>query len=173
MNAGDILLKFFVVFALGFTPIAEVRGAIPLAYKFFMVDVRNTLLFSIASLFGVIGNLVIAPLVLFALDKIEKIILKSKLVPAFIKKAYLSLLSYVRARAKKYENIEAVGLTLFVAIPLPVTGAWTGSLIAYILGLEKKKSLVCIELGVLCATTIMLTAILLFTSLLRVLGIEI
>lgn len=173
MVVENILVKMLAVFALGFMPVAEVRGALPLAYKFFMVDVRNPLLFSTACLLGVIGNLVIAPLILFALDKIERIILKSKFVPSFFKKAYLSLLSHVRVKAKKYENIEAIGLTLFVAIPLPFTGAWTGSLIAYVLGLDKKKSLICIELGVLGASTIMLIAILLFASLLRILGIEI
>ncbi|MEM1646010.1 MAG: small multi-drug export protein [Ignisphaera sp.] len=173
MIMEDILIKMLVVFILGFMPIAEVRGAIPLAYKLFMIDVRNPLLFSVACLFGILGNLVIAPLILFALNKIERIILRSKFTPSLFKKVYLSLITYVRVKAKKYENIEAIGLMLFVAIPLPFTGAWTGSLIAYALGIDKKKSLLCVELGVLGASTIVLIAILLFASLLRILGIKI
>lgn len=173
MVVENTLLKMLMVFALGFMPIAEVRGALPLAYKFFMVDVRDPLLFSVACLFGVLGNLVIAIIILFALDKIEMIILRSKFIPNLLKKTYLNLISYIRTKAKRYEKIEAIGLTLLVAIPLPFTGAWTGSLIAYVLGLDKKKSFICIELGVLGASTIVLVAILSFTSLLRILGIEV
>ena len=67
--------------------------------------------------------------------------------------------TWIEERAmKKSEQIEKYGywgLLLFVGIPLPGTGAWTGSLLAVLFGLEKKKSLFCIFLGVLLAGFIM------------------
>lgn len=173
MYIEDVLMKMLIVFILGLAPVAEVRGAIPLAFKFFMLDFGDSLLFLVACLWGILGNLIIAPIVLFALYRIDRFILNSKLVPNIIRKFYLNVLSYTRVRAKRYENIKAIGLMLYVAIPLPFTGAWTGSLIAYMLGLNKKKSLICIEIGVLIASAIVLIAIFLFTSLLRILGIEV
>jgi uncharacterized membrane protein len=49
------------------------------------------------------------------------------------------------------EKYKLVGLTLFVAIPLPVTGAWTASLVSYILGLNFWHAFIAITIGVLCA----------------------
>lgn len=169
---ADVMIRMLAVFILGLAPISEVRGAIPLAYKFFMIDLESPKLFAVACACGVLGNLAIAPLVLLALDKIERVVLGSRYVPGFIKKLYLKVLHYVRGRARKYERIEMVGLLAFVAVPLPFTGAWTGSLVAYVLGLDRKKSIACIELGVLIATAIVLSALTAFTTLLKVFGIE-
>ena len=69
---------------------------------------------------------------------------------------------WVRARADKrkarIERAEFWGLVLFVAIPLPGTGAWTGSLIAALLGIERKKAFLAIALGALGAGVIMTLA---------------
>ena len=56
----------------------------------------------------------------------------------------------------KIDKLKYYGLFLFVAIPLPTTGAWTGSLIAALLGLDKKKSWLAASLGVIAAGLIML-----------------
>ena len=56
----------------------------------------------------------------------------------------------------KIEKLEYIGLLLFVGIPLPGTGAWTGSLIAALLNMDKKKSLIYAILGVVLAGIIML-----------------
>ena len=58
------------------------------------------------------------------------------------------------------ERYEELALLLFVAIPLPVTGAWTGSLVSYLFGLNKLKSLFFIFIGVLMAGAIMLALVL-------------
>ena len=66
------------------------------------------------------------------------------------------LFSRTRDRAdKKIREYEYLGLLLFVALPLPFTGAWTGSLIAYLFDLEFKRSLFTIFIGVLIAASIM------------------
>ncbi len=56
-----------------------------------------------------------------------------------------------RRAAKSVERWEELALFLFVAVPLPGTGAWTGSLVAYLFGLDYKKSLLTINAGVLAA----------------------
>jgi uncharacterized membrane protein len=62
-----------------------------------------------------------------------------------------------RIRAnKKIENYETLGLLLFVAIPLPFTGAWTGSLIAYLFDLNFYRSLLIIFLGIIISVSIMI-----------------
>ncbi len=60
----------------------------------------------------------------------------------------------------EFEKYGSIGLAIFVGIPLPATGAWTGCLIAWILGLERKKSLLAISLGVVVAGIIVLILIL-------------
>ncbi|MEM0006277.1 MAG: small multi-drug export protein, partial [Ignisphaera sp.] len=66
--------------------------------------------------------------------------------------------------ASKVNRYSIIGLAVFVAIPLPGTGAWTGSLVAYILGIDRRRALVAIELGVIGASLIV--------SLASILGIE-
>jgi len=173
MLTWDVIAKFLLVFLMGFIPIAEVRGAIPFAYKFFVIDAKSYTLFSISCIIGILANLLIAPIILYALDKIEMVILGNRCMPRIIRSLYVKVISYVRNKTKRYESIEALGLAIFVAVPLPFTGAWTGSLIAYMLGLDKKKSLISIEAGVICASLIVLLAILIFTSILKIFGIEI
>jgi uncharacterized membrane protein len=53
----------------------------------------------------------------------------------------------VRAGSKKIERYKELGLILFIGVPLPMTGLWTGSAIAAFLGLDFKKSLLCAMLG--------------------------
>jgi uncharacterized membrane protein len=83
---------------------------------------------------------------------------------------------YIRMIQKRVDRIEArlpvygyFALTLFVAIPLPVTGAWTGTLIAWILGLERTRSKAAIALGVCIAGLIILIASLGILNLLSLL----
>ena len=61
----------------------------------------------------------------------------------------------VDSKREQIDKYGYLGLILFVGIPLPGTGAWTGSLIAIMLGLNKKKSFVCIIVGVILASIIM------------------
>ena len=61
----------------------------------------------------------------------------------------------VSSKRGQIDKYGYLGLILFVGIPLPGTGAWTGSLLAVMLGLDRKKSFICIILGVLIASVIM------------------
>ena len=65
---------------------------------------------------------------------------------------------------KRYDSLGFIALALLVAIPLPGTGAWTGCLVAWLLGLERKKSIISISLGVLIAGLLILAGALSFIS---------
>lgn len=77
----------------------------------------------------------------------------------------------VRKKSKKFEIYKEIALITFVGIPLPVTGIWTGSIIASLLGFDFKKSIICIVLGNLLSAVILLTLSLLFPAVLEALGI--
>lgn len=149
------LVKFFIrifgglnkeiaIFIISLFPILELRGGM-LAASFLHVEFFRALIICI------IGNLVPIPFILMLLEYFlylfEKWNVTSKIVRWLEKKVELK-----RNQIDKYGYL---GLILFVGIPLPGTGAWTGSLIAVMLGLDKKKSFICIILGVILASIIM------------------
>ena len=74
-------------------------------------------------------------------------------------------------RQGKVQKYETFGLFLFVAIPLPMTGAWTGALVASLLKLNFRKSMLSIALGVLCAGVIVSVICLFFRQLLPYIGL--
>jgi uncharacterized membrane protein len=129
-------------------PILELRASIPIAI------VRYHFSWYYAYLFSIIGNLLPVPFILKFLDAIISLLSKIR----FMEKLIQWFLSRTRRRGKIVERYERVGLTLFVAIPLPVTGAWTGSILAVIMGLKFKHSMISIFLGVLIAGVIVTCA---------------
>ena len=74
------------------------------------------------------------------------------------KNFYQAYLKRIQKKVDKFEERHAaygfIALTIFVSIPFPTTGAWTGTIIAWLLGLERKKSIIAIACGVLIAGTI-------------------
>ena len=134
-------LKVVVVSAL---PISELRGGIPLALYLGFNPVE-------AYAISVVGNLLPIPFLLMFLSLIERIALRTPL-----SSIYLRIVRRTERRKDIIDKYGYLGLTLFVAIPLPVTGAWTGCPLAFLLGLDKIKSLVYIALGVALAGIIVL-----------------
>lgn len=136
--------KEVVVFIISILPILELRGGL-LAASLLKINFFRGLVICI------IGNLLPIPFVLLLLDYIFSLLRKwkitRKLVDWFERKVLLK-----REQIDKYGYF---GLLLFVGIPLPGTGAWTGSALAVLLGLDKKKSFIFIILGVLLAAVIM------------------
>jgi uncharacterized membrane protein len=106
---------------------------------------------------SVIGNMIPIPLILMFFPWVEKKLRRFKIFNRF----FDWLFARTRKKASKsVEKYEELALVLFVAIPLPITGAWTGSLVSYLFGLDRAKSLFFIFLGVLIAGAIMLTLVL-------------
>ena len=139
------------VFLIAMIPIFELRGAIPigiLEYKLSPLEV-----FPIA----IAGNMVPIFFILLFFDFVTRIFFKVPL----LKKILEAIFRRTRKKGEIIEKYEEIGLMLFVAIPLPVTGAWTGSLAAYLFGLRFWKSILFIFLGVLIAGVVVTTLTLL------------
>ena len=128
-------------------PIIELRGGLPFG-------VAMGLPYYLAFPFAVLGNLIPAPFIIVYIRRIFKLMRKympklNSMVDKLEKKAHL--------KGKKMQKYQYLGLWLFVAIPLPGTGAWTGCLAAAFLEMRLKKAMPAVILGVLTAGTIMLT----------------
>jgi uncharacterized membrane protein len=130
--------------AISVLPIIELRGGI-IAAK--LMGVAFLRAFPIC----IIGNILPIPFVLLLLDKIFALLRKFKFTSKFM--AFLD--RKVEKNRDKVERYGWLGLLLFVGIPLPGTGAWTGTLIANALKMPIKKSLPTIFLGVICAAIVM------------------
>lgn len=128
-------------------PIIELRAGLPFG-------VALGLPYYLAFPAAVIGNLLPAPFIIVYIRKVFMLMRKlspklNGIVDRLERKAHL--------KGEQVLKYETIGLWLFVAIPLPGTGAWTGSLAAAFLGMRLKKALPAVILGVLTAGTIMLT----------------
>ncbi|MBT3582951.1 small multi-drug export protein [Candidatus Woesearchaeota archaeon] len=134
------MFEYLMVFILGGFPIAEIRGAI--IYGMAM-NLNMYYVFAI----GALGNIIAVPIIFFALEKLKFIHLAKKL---FGNKTYIKIEKHQKAIDKWGE----LALLIFTAIPAPMTGAWTASLIAVLLKMNKKKSFVVITLGILIAGTV-------------------
>ncbi|UCD20475.1 MAG: small multi-drug export protein [candidate division WOR-3 bacterium] len=133
------------VFLTSMLPIVELRGALPLAIN--LLDITWPKAFAIAYL----GNIIPVPFILLLLNPAVKLL--SKIRP--FRKFFDWLFERTRKKSNKViERYEEIGLMAFVAIPLPGTGAWTGALIAFLFGLDFKKSLLVIGIGVFIAGVI-------------------
>ena len=141
-NLGHIMPAELVCFIVSLFPILECRGGLIVA-KLLGVNLLTALPICI------IGNILPVPFILLLLNKIFQFFKRTK---------HHKLVDKFEAHAmKKSESLsrgEFLGLLLFVGIPLPGTGAWTGSMIAALLGMDRKRSSVAIGLGVLLAAFI-------------------
>ena len=150
----EALKRFFLetvgrelcVFFCSMLPIIECRGAIPLGWGLGL-PWWQTVLFSIA------GNLLPVPFILLFIRAILRWMRNSSV------KLFSNTAAWLDRKIEKHkgtiEKYSYWGVVIFVAVPLPGTGAWTGTLIASVLGLEPKKSFLAATLGVLGATAIM------------------
>jgi len=155
-----ILPQWFQIFFWSMVPWVEARYVIPLlAMKLFGWEWWQA--FPLA----VVGNMLPVPFILLFFKFAEKFLRNYK----FWTRIMDWLFSRTRRRAdSKIRKYEYLGLILFVAIPLPFTGAWTGSLIAYLFDLKFSRSLVTIFFGIIISvaiTTLLYSAgLLLWTS---------
>ena len=143
--------KYLIVFLISMVPLIELRGAIPYAVGFGLPLVPSLIV-------ALVGNMIPVPLIfLFARRVLEWG--KDK---KYIGKFFSWCLEKGEKGGRKLEAKAGAGLyvalLLFVGIPLPGTGAWTGTLAASILDMDFKKSMLYIFLGLLLAAGIMLLA---------------
>ena len=142
---------YFLTVFLSFLPISELRGAIPFA-------VANNVPWYSAFILAVFCNAMVAPVCWIFLSTLHKLFLNMKWYSRFFE--YF----IERARNKLHNKVERwgwLGVALFVAIPLPFTGAWTGTLGAWVLGLSRRRTLAAVIAGVLAAGAIVSAVVLL------------
>tara|TARA_Y100000996_G_scaffold168964_1_gene131358 strand:- start:3237 stop:3737 length:501 start_codon:yes stop_codon:yes gene_type:complete len=132
------------VFILSMLPIAELRFSIPYGYFILEMPIFKTAILSI------IGNILIGYLIIIAIGPIMSNIRKIYL----FKKVINRIFSITRRKGARIDKLKFFGLLLFVGIPMPFTGVWTGSLAAYLFGLNTFKSILTIIGGVLLSSSI-------------------
>ena len=146
LNLGGKVGKEFIVFLISMVPILELRGGLLAAGPAFL-DIPMWQAIPIC----VIGNIIPIPFILLLITKIFDWMKGTKKLRPMVEKLEAKALS----KSDKIEQYEFWGLVLFVGIPLPGTGAWTGSLIAALLGIRFRKSFPAICLGIVVATVLM------------------
>ena len=133
-----------VIFIISLMPILGLRGGLLAASLLKIPEIE-------AIPISIIGNILPIPFILLFIKHIFKWMKKVNLFRGLIEKLEKRAMS----KSDKIQKYEFVGLMLFVGIPLPGTGAWTGALIASLLGIDIKKSSLAILCGILIATVIM------------------
>lgn len=130
-----------IIMIVSMMPIFELRGAIPLAVLHFKMPIATAFFVSW------VGNLIpILPIIYF-LEPIRKALSHVKIIDKFFTWFY----ARTYKKSKRVMKLGAIGLTLFVAIPLPVTGAWTGSVAAILFDIKPRYAFPAIILGVTIA----------------------
>ena len=145
---GLTSLKFgkeLIIFIISLMPILELRGGL-IAATLLGLDAVPSFIICF------IGNIIPIPFILWFITPIFNRMKKMKMFSGLVEKLEKKAMS----KKDKIEKLQYIGLLLFVGIPLPGTGAWTGSLIAALLDMNKKKALVAALLGVIMAGIIMM-----------------
>ena len=128
-------------------PIIELRGGIPFALS---QGLSPAAAFALALL----GNLAVVPILLWGFTWIERLLMRW----TFTRNIMEWVFTRSRRKGRWIERWGSIGLLLLVAIPLPGTGAWTGTIAARLLGLPNKRALPWIAMGVLIAGILVLFA---------------
>ena len=143
----ETLGRRWCVFLCSMLPIIELRGAIPLGVGMGLPWWQNYLL-------AVLGNMLPVPFILLFIEGFIAWMSRSKV--AFFNKIANKLTQKVEKKRDKIEKYSFWGVCFFIAIPLPVTGAWTGSMVAAVIGMKFWKAMLSALIGVMIAGVIML-----------------
>ncbi len=128
-----------IVFIISMLPISELRGALPVAINVYNIQ------WYFALPIAFVGNLLPIPFLFYFLERLRRLSARMGIVGVWVEK----FLNRTRRRAEFIERYGCLGLVLFIAIPLPLTGAWTGSIAAFLLGIRFRDAILPICLGVL------------------------
>ena len=143
-NLSQHISREMVIFIISVIPILELRGGL-LAASLLKVSAAKAIPICI------IGNIIPIPFILLFIRQIFKLMKKTKIFRGLIER----LEKRAMGKSDQIKRYEFLGLLLFVGVPLPGTGAWTGSLIASLLEVDIKKSSIAIFCGLIMATVIM------------------
>jgi len=136
---------YLTTFFLSMTPVGELRASLPLALLGYNMPV------GIAFLISYIGNIIPPILIILLLGKISKLLSERF---TFARRFFDWVFRHTRSKSKLIERYGTLGLIIFIAIPLPLTGAWTGSIASFLLGMNPIKSILSVLVGVFIAGVI-------------------
>ena len=136
--------KELIIVIISALPVVELRGALPVAINLFQMP------WYWAFYLAVIGNMLPVPILLLFFDSLAKLISKVTIG----KKLVDWVFRHTRRHEKMVQKYERLGLLLFVSVPLPITGAWTGAILAFILGIRFHWAFLSILCGVIIAGAI-------------------
>ena len=137
------MLAELKIFLIAMSPLFELRGSIPLALGVYHLPIWSAYLLSI------IGNLLPVIFILLLLESVSNYLSRRS---RFFSRFFTWLFERTRKKhAKTFERGKDLALMIFVAIPLPFTGAWTGALCAFVFGIPFKRALLAIAGGVAIA----------------------
>lgn len=152
----SILLKYLILFGISMVPVIELRGSIPTGI--IGMDLNPLLVY----LLSVIGNMLPVPVILLFVRRVFDWMKKKSERLGSIARKFEAKAESKKDKVQKYEFL---GLLIFVAIPAPGTGAWTGALIAAMLDMRLKRAIPAIFLGVITAGIIMTVGSVFFAEL--------
>lgn len=144
LEALNGLNKDLTVFIVSMVPILELRGGL-IASAILKIPYIRALVLCI------VGNMIPIPFILLFINEIFAILKKVKLTKGLVTR----IEEKAMGKSESIQRYEFWGLLLFVGIPLPGTGAWTGALVAALLRIKLKKAVPAIFLGILLASAIM------------------
>lgn len=150
MASLPLFIKYILTGLVGMLPIIELRGAIPVGVFTFHLNYIESFICSF------IGNVIPVYFIVKYIRPLFDFFGRWKIFKVIIDWATEKATKHIQEN-KRLQNAVSVGLFLFVAIPLPGTGAWVGSLIANFLDLPPKKAIPPIIIGVITAGVIVLT----------------
>ncbi len=146
-------LRLIYAIILSVLPVSELRGGLPLAILY--AEAHEIPIF-LVSILVILLNILAVFFAFYFLDNINKIFLKSRVYKRFFEGFIRRFQKKTDKFEEKYKTAGFLALMFFVAVPLPGTGAWTGCLISWLLGLDRKRSVLFISLGVILAGIIVL-----------------
>ena len=141
----SLLYKLIITFLVSMVPIIELRGGVPIATG---MGVEWYIALPIA----IIGNIIPVPFIIIFIKKIFAWMSKRE---GFLAHFVVKMEQKAYSKKDTIEKYGPWGLWIFVAIPLPGTGAWTGALIAAMMGISLKKAFPAIAVGVVTAGVVM------------------
>ena len=137
--------KLIMTFLISMIPVIELRGGLP-------YGIVSGLELPMAALAAILGNMLPVPFIIVFIEQVF----------IWLRKHFPRMDRFITGLEKRAENKQAtvdrygaLGLILLVAIPLPGTGAWTGSLVAALMKMKLRKAIPCIFLGVIIAAILM------------------
>ena len=136
--------EYIKLFLLSMLPITELRLSVPIGLIEYRLDWLYVFIVSVA------GNFIVCIPILYLFKYLEYLLKKNY----YGKKVLNFIFRRTRSKSKIINLYKYYGIILFVGIPLPLTGAWTGCLASYLFGLSRKKTLIAVLVGLIISATL-------------------